>query len=189
VLSSNPSPTSGNESVHAQFNVFKLGNFTSCAFSENFKEPFKVPCGVEDALMDFPFHVRRLIEEGARTSRVVVALISPRKASVEPEIEAPRTRYGPATNIDATSGETSYFAFVSTFGFQNVRAVILSATMILIEPALMNVSVEPVEGSVPEMRRDELVSLAVIEGEPLVVSLVEAGTPGMRASMDWEGRA
>ena len=55
----------------------------------------KVPYGVRVVLTSSPFQDKDVTLLGAMASRAVVLLTSPVKESVEPEMLAPRTRYGP----------------------------------------------------------------------------------------------
>ena len=67
--------------------------------------PTRAPNGArsdeESRVTDSPFQVTLVTCEGAKTVRFVetVASRSPTSASVAPEIEAFRTRYGPPTRI------------------------------------------------------------------------------------------
>lgn len=89
-----------------------------------------------EILTGAPFQVTDdTVVGAASTVSVVVALTSPTRLNVEDVIVALRTRYGPATITEGTSGATSYDD-ATVRGCQKVEAVNLSVTITTVLPNL-----------------------------------------------------
>lgn len=182
-LSSNPLWISGSESAQSHFALFRLGS--TGAFAVILSVPRSVPIADFCTCTAAPFQVTRLTEEGATTSSVVVAFKSPCSARTLPPLAsvALRTRYGPNTSTEGTSGARSYIvAFgLGRWVFQKDSAVCLSATNTLAFPRVTVVMPEgvPVMMRVPlEPRRAETEEEPVTLGDP-------EEAPKTTASMAW----
>ena len=80
-----------------------------------------IPSGLRDTNTRAPFQVADEMDDGAKIVIGAVPFVSPTRASVDDEIVALRTRYGPDTSTDGVSGVRSNEPEPELIrGFQNV---------------------------------------------------------------------